>query len=299
MTADTQYRGRFSPSPTGPLHFGSLIAAVGSYLQARTANGEWIVRIEDLDTPRSVPGAADAILESLERFGMYWDGPVSYQSQRGRLYEAGLQQLMTSGAAFPCACSRREIREIAIAGADAPVYPGTCRQGIAGDREVRSIRVRTDSVPVSFSDRVFGELRQQLEKEVGDFVIRRADGLFAYQLAVVVDDNEQKITEVVRGCDLLDSTPRQIYLYRLLGLRVPDYAHLPLAVDSDGNKLSKRDAADPVNEDDPVTTLWRCLDFLGQQPAEELKHASLEEFWAWACKHWSLDRVPASNRIIA
>jgi len=297
MPAELQYHGRFAPSPTGPLHFGSLIAAAGSYLQARTANGLWTLRIEDLDPPRTVDGATDAILRSLERYGMCWDREVTYQSQRTELYETGLQHLIDSDAAFPCACSRKEIREIALAGAEAPVYPGTCRQGITDGREVRSIRILTDNDTISFTDQVFGKVSQQLERDVGDYVVRRTDGLFAYQLAVVIDDNEQSITEVVRGCDLLDSTPRQIHLHRLLGLPVPDYVHLPMAIDSQGDKLSKRTHAAPIDDNDPLPSLWRCLDFLGQHPPEELKTVSLDEFWSWALDNWSLGNVPPSRSL--
>jgi len=295
MPAETQYRGRFAPSPTGPLHLGSLIAATGSYLQARAANGLWSLRIEDLDPPRTVAGATDAILRTLERCGMHWDGEVSFQNNRTELYEASLQQLIDSGSAFPCSCSRKEIRKIAMAGIEAPVYPGTCRRGITDGREVRSIRVHTDNNPISFIDKVFGQISQQLEKDVGDYVVRRADGLFAYQLAVVIDDNEQSITEVVRGCDLLDSTPRQIHLHHLLSLPVPDYVHLPMAVDSKGDKLSKRSHAAPIDDDNPLPALWQCLDFLGQRPPAELKTASLDEFWTWARDNWSISNVPPSQ----
>ncbi len=289
----SRYRGRFAPSPTGPLHFGSLVAAVGSSLEARSRGGEWLVRMEDLDLPRAVPGTADDILRTLDAFGLYWDGEVMVQSTRNEAYRAALDEMEKLGAVYPCACTRKEIADSAISGIDGPVYPGICRAGLAEGRAPRAVRVRTDSVPVSFDDGLQGRISQILETEVGDFVVRRADGLFAYQLAVVVDDAEQAITHVVRGADLLDSTPRQIYLQKLLGLPAPAYLHLPVAVNERGEKLSKQTLAPAVSRINPVARLCEVLAFLNQAPPEELKDADLDAFWKWAIAHWRADRLPA------
>jgi len=290
MTA--RYRGRFAPSPTGPLHFGSLIAAVGSYLEARTRGGVWLVRMEDLDPPRIAPGAADDILRTLEACGMEWDGPVAYQSERYDAYHCALHRVREKGRVYPCACSRREIADSADAGAEGPVYPGTCRGGIAQGRNARAQRLDTRGAVVRFEDALQGEITCQLEREYGDFVLYRADGVYAYQLAVVVDDAEQGITHVVRGADLLGSTPRQVYLQQLLGLPRPRYAHLPVAVDERGEKLSKQTLAAPVDASKPLPTLVAALSFLGQQPPRDLSRATVRQLWAWAARNWSLDRVP-------
>jgi glutamyl-Q tRNA(Asp) synthetase len=216
-----RYRGRFAPSPTGPLHFGSLVAAVGSFLQARAQRGEWLVRVEDLDPPREVKGAADDILRTLERLGLQWDGVAMYQSARTAAYDHAINELRRANALYACACSRREIADSSLPGIEGPVYPGTCRRGLPGARDGRALRVRTDGARVAFEDRWQGRLENSLEPEFGDFVVRRADGLTAYQLAVVVDDAAQGITEVVRGADLLYSTPRQLHLQTLLALPAP------------------------------------------------------------------------------
>lgn len=287
------YRGRFAPSPTGPLHFGSLIAAVGSFLEARTRGGEWLVRIEDLDTPRNVPGAADDILRCLSAFGMAWAGPVLYQSTRADAYEAALEQLRQADATYACGCTRREIAEIAVQGIDGPVYPGTCRDGLPPGRSPRATRVRTQGAPIAFDDRVQGRIAQDVAREVGDFVVARADGLIAYQLAVVVDDAAQGITDVVRGADLLDSTPRQIWLQRLLQLPTPRYAHLPVAINAQGEKLSKQTRARALDQRHPVPALLAALRFLGQQPPPALNGGSLRDVWTWALGHWQHQRIPA------
>ncbi|MCE5180697.1 MAG: tRNA glutamyl-Q(34) synthetase GluQRS [Betaproteobacteria bacterium] len=287
------YRGRFAPSPTGPLHFGSLVAALGSFLEAKSRGGEWLVRMEDLDLPRVVAGAADDILRTLEAFGFQWDGAVMFQSARNEAYRAALDELEKLGMAYPCACTRKEIADSAIGGIDGPVYPGTCRGGLLAGREGRAVRVRTDSDPVEFDDGLQGRISQTLAAEVGDFVVRRADGLFAYQLAVVADDAEQAISHVVRGADLLDSTPRQIYLQRLLGLPTPAYLHLPVAVNQRGEKLSKQTLAPAVRTDNRVAQLYEALVFLGQSPPAELKDADLEVFWKWAIAHWRTELLSA------
>lgn len=293
------YRGRFAPSPTGPLHFGSLTAALGSYLQARSRGGEWYVRMEDLDTPRTVAGAADSILRSLEAHGLYWDGPIMFQSSRNDAYHAALDTLAHTDLVFPCACSRREIADFGLMGIEGPVYPGTCRDGAAAPPDACAIRVRTTSAPVEVFDELQGPIRQRLEREVGDFVVRRADGLFSYQLAVVVDDAAQGITEVVRGSDLLNSTPRQVYLQQLLGLGTPGYIHLPIVADEAGRKLSKQTAAPALDDSLPVPALWEALAFLEQAPPPALRSASLPEFWEWAIANWDLERVPRQRTITA
>jgi glutamyl-Q tRNA(Asp) synthetase len=279
------YRGRFAPSPTGPLHFGSLIAAVGSYLRARSRGGEWLVRIEDLDPPREVRGAADDILRTLERFGFQWDGAVVYQSRRHAAYQAALEQLLAQGAAYPCACSRREIQAGATAGPAGPVYPGTCRRGLHG-RKARAVRVNTDGSQIAFDDALQGAVVTQLEKDIGDFVIRRADGLYAYHLALVVDDAAARISEVVRGVDLLACTAPQIHLQRLLGLPEPAYLHLPVALNALGQKLSKQTGAPPLNARAPARELTAALRFLGQNPPGELARASVARVWEWADLNW-------------
>lgn len=282
------YRGRFAPSPTGPLHFGSVIAAVGSFLQARSQAGEWLVRIDDLDGPRSVPGAADSILADLERLGLHWDGEIHYQHSHNDRYRQGLESLRAAGWTFPCGCSRKDYQGI---------YPGTCRQGIAPGKRARTRRMRVGNECIAFDDAVQSECRQSLEDSVGDFVIRRADGIFAYHLAVVLDDADFRITEIVRGADLLDSTPRQIHLQRCLELSTPAYAHLPVAVNSSGQKLSKQTFAEPVAGKPAVDLLIAALDFLGQQPHSRLRHAKLDELWSWAIGNWRLDRVPRQRAI--
>ena len=286
-------RGRFAPSPTGPLHFGSLIAALGSFLEARSRGGEWRVRIEDVDTPRTVPGAADAILRVLERCGLAWDGEVLYQSRRSETYQAALERLLSLGLTYPCACTRRELAASPHARDGSPVYPGYCRAGVRHPGRPCAIRLRVDDAPVLFRDAIQGDCGQCLASEVGDFVIRRADGWFAYQLAVVVDDADQGITQVVRGSDLLDSTPRQIYLQRLLDLPTPGYAHLPIAVDRYGHKLSKQTGAPPLDEQRCGPALWAALRGLGQPAPLALAHAPVAELIAWALAHWRLSSVPA------
>jgi glutamyl-Q tRNA(Asp) synthetase len=261
-----KYRGRFAPSPTGPLHFGSLVAAVGSYVDAKRNAGEWLVRMEDIDTPRVVPGTADAILYSLERFGFAWDGPVLFQSTRIAAYEEALEQLRSNGLVFPCGCSRKDVGDR---------YPGTCRRQLTRRIETPAWRLRVSDEVVSFEDRRLGLYRQNVETEVGDFVLKRADGLFAYQLAVVVDDAAQGITDVVRGEDLLDSTPRQILLQRALNLPALHYLHLPIAVNEEGQKLSKQTGAAPLNDADPSAELRRAMEFLGFQPSGE----TVGELW--------------------
>ncbi|MGB9151240.1 MAG: tRNA glutamyl-Q(34) synthetase GluQRS, partial [Burkholderiales bacterium] len=237
------YRGRFAPSPTGPLHFGSLVAAVGSYLDAKAHGGEWLLRMEDLDTQRNMPGAADGILRTLEQFGFGWDGAVVYQSARKDLYLDALETLREKKLVYPCACSRKEIADSSLVGIEGPVYPGTCRDGMPVGRKVRAWRLRTSENIIKINDLIQGTNSQNIAREVGDFVLQRADRTIAYQLSVVIDDANQGITHVVRGADLLASTPRQVYLQRLLDLPTPHYLHLPVAVNERGEKLSKQTLA--------------------------------------------------------
>jgi glutamyl-Q tRNA(Asp) synthetase len=287
----TTYRGRFAPSPTGPLHFGSLVAAVGSYLEARKHGGQWLVRMEDLDPPREMPGAADSILKTLEAYGFEWDGPVLYQSARHDAYEAALERLRRDSLLYPCSCTRKEIADSALRGIEGPVYPGTCRNGPHG-KPARAWRVRTGMSETAFDDALQGYQAQVLERDIGDFVLKRADGLYAYQLAVVVDDADQGVTHVVRGADLLDSTPRQIWLQHLLGLPTPAYTHLPIAANAAGEKLSKQTLANPLDLAQPTNALWQALAFLGQRPAEELAAAGLAELWKWSMIQWNIQNVP-------
>ncbi len=287
MTAG--YRGRFAPSPTGPLHFGSLAAAAASFLDAKHHDGIWLVRMEDLDVPRSVPGAADDILQTLSAFGLASDEPVIYQSHRTAAYEDALQQLQKMNAAYPCSCTRREIADSALHGIEGPVYPGTCRNGITFGREGRAWRVNTNDEAVVFEDRLQGRISQRIESEIGDFIVRRADHLFAYQLAVVVDDAAQGITHVVRGADLLYSTPRQMHLQKLLGLATPAYMHLPIAVNRKGEKLSKQTLASPAEKN--PETMFKVLLFLRQQPPDDLRSASIDEMLTWAKENWQTERL--------
>ncbi len=288
---DSGYRGRFAPSPTGPLHFGSMVAAIGSYLDAKHHHGIWLLRMEDLDTPRCVPDAADDILRTLEAFGLHSDEPVLYQSQRTAAYEEALHKLQASGAVYPCCCTRKEIADSALNGIEGPVYPGSCRNGIPAGREGRAWRVRTNNGPVEFDDALQGHITQHLENEIGDFVVKRADGLFAYQLAVVVDDAYQGITHVVRGADLLASTPRQIHLQRLLNLPTPHYMHLPIAVNEAGEKLGKQTLAAPVDVLHPVASLLRVLDFLQQRPPAELAGGNVRTVLDWAIQNWNAEKL--------
>lgn len=280
------------------MHFGSLVAAAGSYLEAKSRGGEWLLRIEDLDKPREVSGAADAILRVLEAFGFAWDGPVVYQNRRQALYRDALEELRRQGLVYYCGCTRREVADSSFNGPDGLVYPGTCRGGLPPERLPRAMRLMVGG-DIRFVDRVQGEIHQALEQDVGDFVLYRADYVYAYQLAVVVDDAEQGVTEVVRGSDLLLSTPRQIYLHRLLGLREPSYLHLPVALNEHGEKLSKQTLASPVDADAAVPVLCQVLNFLGQQPPIELRQAGLNEVWDWALKHWNAKRIPVATGLVA
>ena len=275
------YVGRFAPSPTGPLHFGSLVAALASNMEARRAKGKWLLRMDDLDKPREQRGAADAILRALEAFGLHWDGAVEYQSRRSTLYRNALDRLKAH--TFPCGCTRSEIADSALAIDGARVYGGRCRGGLPPGKTARTIRIRAQG-QIRFVDAVQGAQAQQLERDVGDFVLWRADGQFAYQLAVVVDDAEQGVTDVVRGADLLDSTARQIYLQQRLGHAVPRYLHVPVAVNAAGEKLSKQAGAEAVDPTRRGDALRRAFVFLGQPGTDDL---------AEGLYNWDAARIPS------
>jgi glutamyl-Q tRNA(Asp) synthetase len=288
------YRGRFAPSPTGPLHFGSLVAAVASWLDARAAGGEWLVRIEDVDTTRTVPCAADDILRTLEAFGLHWDGAVAWQSRRTDLYEAALERLRAAHLVYRCKCSRREVSDSGLAGPEGPIYPGTCRMLRIGEAVAAAERVLAPETPIAFEDRVQGPIAQSVARDIGDFVLKRRDGLHAYQLAVVVDDAEQRITDVVRGADLLWSTPRQIALQRALGFPTPRYLHVPLATNAQGEKLSKQTLARAVRAERAAQTLRRALEFLGQPTAAG---DSAAEVLGAAAAAWDSSRIPRAAAV--
>ena len=289
----TPYVGRFAPSPTGPLHFGSLIAALGSYLEARHHGGQWLLRIEDVDAPRTVPGATDTILRQLDAYGLNRDGDILYQSQRTDIYREALNRLIADGKAFACACTRRELADSALAPDGSRRYPGTCRSGLPPGQSARAWRLRTTEGVVAWHDAIQGDQAENVAQAVGDFVLLRADGQFAYQLAVVVDDACQGVTHVVRGADLLGSTARQIALHAALALPPPHYAHLPVAANPAGEKLSKQTLARAIDPASPVQTLHDALVFLGQAPPRALRDADLQTLWAWSLANWSLARVPA------
>ncbi len=283
MPRAPRYRGRFAPSPTGPLHLGSLVAALGSWLIARHRNGDWLLRIEDIDPPREIPGAAARQIDALAGFGMLPDEPVLWQSARGDAYADALQRLLRDGLAFACRCSRSDLAGNA----------GVHRVCVASnDARDPAIRLRVQAGSVAFDDAIQGRYEQLAERDIGDVVLRRADGLWAYQLAVVVDDAAQAITEVVRGADLLDSTPRQILLQRALGLPTPSYAHLPLIVDASGHKLGKSNDAPAVDPADPFPSLRTALLALGQDPRCIGGAGSAEAALRSALEHFDIDAIP-------
>jgi glutamyl-Q tRNA(Asp) synthetase len=296
------YRGRFAPSPSGPLHFGSLVAAMGSYLDARSRQGNWLIRIENIDPPREVSGASGRILRTLEALGFEWDEPVLYQSTRHAAYLDAISDLRNMALLYECCCSRSEIQERGRVGSEGVIYPGTCRTRVKppsakGSGKRHALRLVTHDQTVSFTDGIQGALSQNIVREIGDFIIKRADGHFAYQLAVVVDDAHQGITDVVRGADLLTSTPRQIYLQRLLGLSTPSYKHLPLVTDKSGRKLSKQHRSDPINAAAPVLALLAALKFLNQ-PLPPETPGTVAEFWNWAIARWNHSLINSNNYTI-
>ena len=274
--------GRFAPSPTGELHFGSLVAAVASFLEAKSRPGYWLIRVEDIDPPREVAGSADRILQTLQSFGMRSDRPVLFQSERRENHRRAVDRLLDEGKAFHCGCSRRDLPPSGI-------YPGTCRNGLPEGTKPRAVRLKVDSRAIRFLDRIQGEVSESLDRTTGDFVIWRADDLPAYQLAVVVDDAFQGVDQVVRGHDLIGSTARQIHVARSLGLDIPEYAHHPVVIAADEQKLSKRLESDPVATQPRARALERALHFLGQPCPRDM---TLRELWGWALQHWNLERIP-------
>lgn len=287
---NSSYVGRFAPTPSGYLHFGSLVAALASYLDARAVGGRWLLRMEDLDPPREVPGAQDAILRTLETYGFEWDGELERQSERHAQYAAVTERLLSQGLAYACVCSRKQLEGYA------GIYPGFCRNACHAEQNA-AIRIRVPELDYHFTDRVQGEFHQHLGREVGDFVIRRRDGLFAYQLAVVLDDAWQGITDVVRGADLLDSTPRQLYLQELLGLPQPRYLHVPLIIQPDGHKLGKSYRSPPLPADQAGPLLLRALRALGQPAPADLQGAAPRQLLEWGIAHWDATRIPRSRTL--
>lgn len=292
------YIGRFAPSPTGPLHFGSLIAAVASYCDARKNNGKWLLRMEDLDKPREVKGAANTIMQQLESFGFEWDSPVVFQSQRNQFYEEAFSSLKAKQFVYPCTCTRKEIADSSThIGIEGVLYPKTClQQPIKSDFAI-AWRIKTDEIKISFNDEIQGKTSQTLNTDIGDFILKRSDGIFAYQLAVVVDDALQGITHIVRGADLLDSTPRQIYLQHLLNYITPQYAHIPVACNAAGEKLSKQTLATALDTSNISFNLLQALDFLGQTPPAALLTENINTIWQWAFTNWELAKVQKSRTL--
>lgn len=281
------YIGRFAPSPTGPLHFGSLVAATASFLDAKANNGQWLVRIEDLDKPREVQGAVQDILNTLVAHGLEWDAEVIYQSQRHSFYQAALDKLKEDNLVYPCTCSRKEIADKSIQmGIESMIYPKTCLHYPIKPNTPSAWRVKTDDQTISFNDVIQHHQCQNLENDIGDFVLKRADGLFAYQLAVVVDDNAQKITHIVRGADLLQSTIRQIFLQQKLAMTTPLYMHIPIVKNQQGEKLSKQTQAAPISTLKVRANLYQAFQFLNMNPPQTMLSNSISECWSWAIKQW-------------
>lgn len=291
--SQSNYIGRFAPSPTGPLHFGSLIAAVSSYVDARSKNGIWLLRMEDLDPPREPPGAAELILDQLLTLGIQWDGEVLYQSSRIEAYQEALNRLLEEGLSYKCDCTRAKIKAMGS------VYNGSCKGRKISLSKRFAVRVKTLNELIGFYDKVQGYYEQNVEKEVGDFVVLRKDKFFAYQLAVVVDDGYQKITDVIRGYDLIDSTPRQIYLQKILGIKTPSYAHIPIAMNNQGQKLSKQHFATPIDAKNGSMLIFQSLKYLGQTPPEVLSRASAQEQLQWAILNWDIHSIPKLANITA
>ena len=291
------YKGRFAPSPTGELHFGSLVAAVGSYLQAKSQGGQWLIRIEDVDQTRTVPLSDQHILQTLEDFGFEWDGEIVYQSQRTVLYESYLEQLTANNLIYPCDCSRSKLKQNPENNSKTGVYPGYCRHKVGQVTSPNALRCIINNEHLSFQDQIQGQYETQLDKECGDFIVRRRDGFIAYHLAVVVDDAEQGITNIVRGADLLTSTPQHLYLQQQLGLSQPEYAHLPIAMHDDGHKLSKSHQDLPIHQLPATEILCSTLNFLNQSIPDNLQNSTLEEFWKWAIDNWDISKVSKSREL--
>lgn len=284
--------GRFAPSPTGPLHFGSLVAAVASYCDAKSQSGRWLLRIEDVDTTRRVAGASADMIRTLQHYGFVWDEEIVYQSERTEHYEQALAQLRSRGLAYPCTCSRKEIADSSTQlGIEGAIYPGTCLQHPIKPDTPAAWRLKTPAINIGFADRIIGWQQHAMASDIGDFVIKRADGLFSYQLAVVVDDALQGVTHVVRGADLLQSTTRQIYLQQCLGYATPAYAHIPLVLNDQGQKLSKQTLATALPLDNILATLVAAFNFLPYLPQPVPTFSNLPALWQWATAHWQLGQL--------
>ena len=288
MARIKKYRGRFAPTPSGPLHFGSIVTALGSYLDAKSNDGKWFVRIDDIDHSRNKLHTDKIILNQLRQLGLIWDEPILYQSQRIESYEVALKKLVDSGCTFPCICTRREVKDL--------IYPGTCRNKNSFNKN-HSIRIKADSSCISIIDRLQGSYSQKINIDVGDFIIKRSDGYFAYHLATTVDDNEQKITDIVRGFDLLDSTPRQIFLQNKLRYSKPQYLHLPIAIDSTGKKISKTCMEADSVIPNPAIVLINTLRFLGYCPPDKMENANIKTILDWGIENWNIELLPKKSKI--
>ena len=278
------YRGRFAPSPTGHLHLGSLYTAVASFLEARSQQGKWLLRMDDLDTPRNQKGAVSHILKTLEVFGLYWDESVIYQSQQEAFYQAAIKALQQKQHLYTCVCSRKPLKNY-------PIYPQFCRNLPSNTADNHALRLKTSPHKISFHDQLQGKISHEISTEHGDFIIQRKDAIIAYQLAVSVDDHHQKITHIVRGIDLLNCTPKQIYLQKLLNFSQPVYTHIPIIINESGQKLSKQACAKVISPIHPEKTLYHILELLKQQPPIELKNAPVSELLSWATTHWSMQSL--------
>jgi len=285
----SSYCGRFAPSPSGELHFGSLVTAVASYCQAKSKNGRWLLRIEDIDLPRVEKGADQQIIQTLHDFGFVWDGDVRYQSQRLNDYTAALSQLQQQNHSYPCNCGRKAIRHYnETHHLPVGLYPGFCRTKAADVNLAHSWRLKVPDQDISFTDKICGLQIENLAQSCGDFILKRSDQLFSYQLAVVIDDAQDGISEIIRGQDLLESTNRQRYLQQCLDLPESQYAHIPLVLDKQGRKLSKQNHAPALDRQNPLQCLWQALDFLQQTPPNTLQYTDLDTLWHWAWTHWHL-----------
>ncbi len=297
-TAHPGYIGRFAPSPTGPLHFGSLVSALASYLDAKAHGGHWLVRMEDLDPPREQAGAASTILRSLEEHGLHWDGDVIYQSQRSQAYQACLDALLQAGLAYPCTCSRQDLASMG------GTYNGRCRTHSPAPGQICSLRLklydlpgRDDAEVIQFDDLIQGMQLQNLRTQAGDQILKRRDGFFAYQLAVVVDDIAQGITHIIRGSDLLEVTGRQLFFFKLLEAPLPQFGHVPLAIQANGQKLSKQNHAKAIEGKFASRNLWRGLEFLGQNPPAALADSSTHEVLDWGLHHWQRNSISGLSHL--
>lgn len=283
------YIGRFAPSPTGPLHLGSLYTALAGFLDARKHNGQWLLRIDDLDTPRNVFGAVESIIHDLESFGLHWDQQIFYQSQSLHHYHSGIDQLLNGQQLYPCTCTRKSLAEATLN--NPHTYPGFCRNKRIAQNEPHALRIKTYDATLSFHDQLQGDVSQDLSKDPGDFIVKRKDRIIAYQFAVVIDDFQQHITRVVRGYDLLDSTPRQLFIQQLLSYSSPEYMHVPVIVDQHGTKLSKQTHAEAVNTEKPAETLFLLLTLLKQNPPDNLRKATVADILDWAVAHWNPQKL--------